>query len=434
MRGAIVGLVLGVVLAACTRASSPEPRDDQRSGAARNVPPDARPPAPPPRVEHIAAGKEHTCALLHGGGVRCWGAGANGRLGTGSTASIGDDETPATIPDIAVGGRAVQITAGAEHTCALLDTGSVRCWGAGSRGQLGYGNTRDIGDDEAPASAGDVSLGERATQIVAGGFHTCALLASGGVRCWGWNEEGQLGLGFDNRTVGDDEVPTAVPALDLGARIERLASDFGQTCALLVGGSVRCWGPALGTGVEKLTAAADRPAVALGVSAAQLGGGAGADHVCAITATGRVRCWGENSEGQLGYGFDASLVGVAPGKLPTPAELGDVPLAGHAVQVSTGGDHTCALLDTGRVRCWGAGRFGLLGQGGLDHVLADGAIEVDVGGRVVEIAAGGFHTCAVLDTGRVRCWGLNQSGQLGYGTPENVGERRPPSAAGDVPL
>lgn len=390
-------------------------------------------------VEHIAAGDEHTCVLLRGGAVRCWGAGGRGRLGTGATASIGDDESPAAIPDVALGGRAVQVVAGKEHTCALLDTGGVRCWGAAQSGQLGYGNRRDIGDDESPASAGDVPLGEPAVQLTASGMHTCALLGSGRVRCWGLDTEGQLGLAFDPRTIGDDEVPTAVPAIDFGARVEQLASSFAHTCARFAGGAVRCWGPVLGAGIDKFTPAAARPPVALGAPAAILGTGTAATHTCAITTAGRVRCWGLATGGPRGH--DKSVaVGVAPGRLPTPAELGDLPMIGRVVQVAPGSDHTCVLTDAGQVRCWGDSRFGGLGQGrGQGTVQAaripvERAALVDLGGRAVGIAAGGFHTCALLDTGRVRCWGWNRSGQLGYGTPENVGAERPPAAVGDVPL
>jgi alpha-tubulin suppressor-like RCC1 family protein len=455
-RNITAALALGLALAACTRGTSSDGSRD-RSGDVSGAPapdpvnapapapppssPDARAPAPGPAgaaplppIEHIAAGDEHTCVLFRGGAVRCWGAGGRGRLGTGATASIGDDETPATIPDIALGGRAVQIVAGREHTCALLDTGGVRCWGAAQSGQLGYGNRRDIGDDEAPASAGDVPLGEPAVQITASGMHTCALLGAGRVRCWGLDTEGQLGLAFDPRAIGDDEAPTAVPAIDFGTRVEALASSFAHTCALLADRTVRCWGPVLGAGVDKFTPAAMRPPVALGAPAAALGTGTAATHTCAVTTAGHVRCWGLATGGPRGHGKSAAI-GVAPGKLPTPAELGDLPIAGRVAQVAPGSDHTCVLTDTGQVRCWGDSRFGVLGQGtGAGRVPVERAPLVDLGGRAVEIAAGGFHTCALLDTGRVRCWGWNRAGQLGYGTPENVGEQRPPAAAGDVPL
>ena len=316
--------------------------------------------------------------------------------------------------------------AGVEHTCALLDTGKVRCWGANAKGQLGYGHTRDIGDDEAPASAGDVPLDEPVTHVVAGTEYTCALMASGRVRCWGASPEGETGHGLDGRTIGDDEVPTVFPALELGGRVMQLSNANGPPCALLEGGSVRCWGPVLGSTADSYTPAAKHPLVALGVAAVRLGSSAGAGHTCAITAAGRLRCWGDGVYGRVGYAFEIDDVGVTRGDLPTPAGLGDVPLAGdgRVTSVAPSGDHTCALLDTGKVRCWGEGRFGVLGPGSPKHVLARDAVEIDVGGRVVEIAAGQAHNCAVLDTGVVRCWGWNREGELGYGTPENVGEKR----------
>ena len=438
------GLALGLLLVACTRAESRDTAEKrEQSGAARRmVPSDARPPADArpaptaPRVEHITAGYEHTCVLFEGGGVRCWGKGAGGRLGTGSVASIGDDETPATIPDVVLGGRAVQISAGREHTCALLDTGKVRCWGANAVGQLGYGHTRDIGDDEAPASVGDVPLDEPVTQVAAGAFHTCALLASGRVRCWGDSPEGQTGQGIDRSSIGDDELPTAYPSLELGAKVTQLVSAHGSPCVLLEGGSVRCWGPIPGSGVDRYTPAAKYPVVALGVPAIRLASGVGARRVCAITSAGALRCWGGGLYGSVGYAFETDDVGVTRSDLPTPAKLGDVPLAGdgRVTGVAPGGEHTCTLLDNGHVRCWGANQFGVLGPGSPERVLARDAVEIDVGGRVVDISSGTFHTCAVLDTGSVRCWGINADGQLGYGTPENVGEKRSPAAVGDVPL
>ena len=107
----------------------------------------------------LEAGDFHTCALLQGGAVRCWGQATRGALGYGNTNNIGDDETPAAAGDVNVGGPVVQLAAGSDHTCALLQGGAVRCWGEGADGQLGYGNTNDIGDDEMPASAGDVNVG-----------------------------------------------------------------------------------------------------------------------------------------------------------------------------------------------------------------------------------------------------------------------------------
>jgi alpha-tubulin suppressor-like RCC1 family protein len=432
----IRGLALGLVLAACTRADSRDTAENrEHSGAARRVvPPDVRPPvdARPPgrRIEHVTAGFEHTCVLFHDGAVRCWGMGEGGRLGTGATATIGDDETPAAIPDVDLGGRAVQIAAGRDHTCALLDIGKVRCWGANNEGQLGYGHTRSIGDDEAPASAGDVPLDEPVTQIVAGAFYTCALLASGRVRCWG-GRPGQTGNDLDHGSIGDDELPTAYPALEMGGRVTQLISTHGFPCALLENGSVPCWEPVTSATANRYTPATEHPLLRLGVPIMP-----GADHTCAITATGRLRCWGGGSDAKVGYSVHTGDVGVTRGELPTPARLGEVPVTGNrrVIGVALGGELTCILLDTGRVRCWGEGLVRVHDPGSPEHIFDKHAVEVDVGGRVVEIAAGAYHACAVLDTRRVRCWGANREGQLGYGLRENVGEKRSPAAVGDVPL
>ena len=167
-------------------------------------------------VTQIALGEQHTCALLDTGAVRCWGDGANGRLGYGNTNDIGDNETPASAGDIDVGGTVTQIDAGAFHTCALLDTGSVRCWGAGGFGRLGYGNSTTIGDDETPATAGDVVVGGVVTQIVTGGSHTCALLSGGDVRCWGRATDGALGYA-NGASIGDDETPASAGDVEVGS-------------------------------------------------------------------------------------------------------------------------------------------------------------------------------------------------------------------------
>jgi alpha-tubulin suppressor-like RCC1 family protein len=165
-------------------------------------------------AKEIAAGDSHVCALLTDETVRCWGGGAQGVLGTGREFDIGDDETPAVAGRVDVGEEVVHLAAGQTHNCALLPHGRVRCWGAGEYGRLGYGNTNNVGDDETPASAGDVDVGGEVTQLAAGGFHTCALLSDGCVRCWGLSDHGQLGYG--NRTsIGDDEVPATAGCVSI---------------------------------------------------------------------------------------------------------------------------------------------------------------------------------------------------------------------------
>jgi cysteine-rich repeat protein len=275
-------------------------------------------------IVQLSEGGSHTCALTRSGKVKCWGLGFSSQLGYGNTNTIGDDETPASVGFVDVGGVVTQISTGSNHTCALLTTGNVRCWGQGIFGQLGYGNTNTIGDNEAPTFAGNVNLAGFAIQISAGNAHTCALLDTGNVRCWGQANNGQLGYGNTNN-IGDNE---------------------------------------------------------------------------------------------------------------TPASAGNVNVGGFVSQISAGG-HTCALLDTGAVRCWGGGGFGRLGYGNSnsvgDNETPASAGNVNVGGFVSQISAGG-NTCVLLDTGAVRCWGLANNGQLGYGNTNNIGDDETPASAGDVPI
>jgi alpha-tubulin suppressor-like RCC1 family protein len=278
------------------------------------------------KVTHVSAGPYHTCACLDDGAVRCWGRNDNFQLGYSNPRTIGDDETPASAGDVDVGGFAVQVAAGLGHTCALLANGRVRCWGAGGGGRLGYANQRVIGDDESPASAGDVELGGAASQIVAGATHTCALLENHKVRCWGSGGNGRLGLG-STLNVGDDETPASMADVDVGGPVERLAAGDFATCALLVGGKVRCWGSAehgeLGYGNARTIGDDETPAAAGDID---LGGPAtsidvGYLHACATLASGAVRCWGRASTGALGYGNLNDI-----GDDESPASAGDVQL------------------------------------------------------------------------------------------------------------
>jgi alpha-tubulin suppressor-like RCC1 family protein len=275
----------------------------------------------------------------------------------------------------------VQLAAGGSHTCALLETGAVRCWGDGWRGQLGYGNRNNIGDDEAPAAAGDVDVGGPVVQLAAGGNRTCALLEAGAVRCWGDGDYGWLGYGNED-DIGDDETPAAAGDVDVGGSVAQLAVGWNRTCALL--------------------------------------------------ETGAVRCWGFGEYGQLGYGNRNDV-----GDDEVPAAAGDVDVGGPVVQLAAGASHTCALLETGAVRCWGRGLDGQLGYGNTNNIGDNEspvvAGDVNVGGLVVQLAGGGEHTCALLETDVVRCWGRGLEGRLGYGNQESIGDNETPASAGDVP-
>jgi alpha-tubulin suppressor-like RCC1 family protein len=422
---------------AITLLWAPAGRAEQAASQAKRLP-----------AGHLASGSAHTCVILAGGSVRCWGSGADGRLGYGNTSSIGDDEHPDSIGPVNLGpGRkALALAAGAKHTCAILDTRRVSCWGAGDGGRLGYGNTAAIGDNETPGSAGTVDLGANRTAlaIAAGDSHTCAILDTGAVRCWGLNSAGQLGYGHTS-PIGDDEPPGAVAPVSLGPGRKAVAIATGgfHTCAILDTGAVRCWGFAvfgqLGYGNTDPIGNDEHPAsvtpVDLGANRKAVAIAAGYSHTCTILDTRAVRCWGRGTDGELGLG-NTSWIGddETPGGFPTV----NVGAGRKAVAIAVGAAHTCAILDTGAVRCWGAGFDGQLGYGNTARIGDDeppasvGPVNVGAGRKVIAVGGGDHQTCALLDTGRVRCWGQGGGGQLGYPNTGKVGDDEHPAAAGPV--
>ena len=342
---------------------------------ANELPADVGPVAVGGPVTQIGVGGI-TC-VLQSGDVRCWGIGEAGRLGQGSIDNIGDDEVPSSVPPISLGGTATQIAVGWRHACALLSTGDVRCWGDGAL--TGYGDfMNDIGDDELPSSVGPVSLGGVATQITAGSAHTCALLASQDVICWGFGTNGVLGYG-NTDNVGTTNVPSAVGPVPVGGAVQAIAAGVSHTCALLTNRQLRCWGSglfgALGYGNTDDVGDDERPSdvgsVSVGDTVQQVALGTG--HTCALVSDGQVRCWGSATFGQLGYGNTNDL-----GDDELPSSVGVVSVGGRVAQISAGNAHTCALLANGDVKCWGISTHGQLGYGNT-RTIGDGDLPSSVG-------------------------------------------------------
>jgi len=325
------------------------------------------------------------------------------------------------------------VDVGAYHTCALSVAGALRCWGFNGFGQLGYDDSASVADGtpgRSIADMGDVPVGGPVTEVSLGYFQTCALLASGGVRCWGDGSFARLGYSHGNE-IGDGGVGGSIISngdLPLGGDAVEVATGGVGGCARLVAGGVRCWGQNHGNGADaqinggEIIAAGDVP---IGADVVDIA--AGYDHYCALTTTGSVRCWGQNWAGGLGYDHTNSVGEGMPGLAIT--DMGDVAVGGRVVQLSAGDATTCAVLDSGGLRCWGWNQYGQLGYGDTINV-GDGTAgrsiidmgDVPVGGPVRMAWAGEEHTCAVLRTGTVRCWGLNLEGQLGYDDTASVGD------------
>ena len=140
----------------------------------------------------LVTGSAHTCAILDDGSVSCWGDNEYGQLGDGTTT---DRNTPTQTSSLGTDRTAVAITAGAYHTCAILDDGSASCWGYNGQGQLGDGTTNNR---NTPTQTSSLGTDRTAVAITAGMYHTCAILDDGSGSCWGRNYEGQLGDGTTN--------------------------------------------------------------------------------------------------------------------------------------------------------------------------------------------------------------------------------------------
>ncbi|MBZ0115717.1 MAG: hypothetical protein K8H88_01890 [Sandaracinaceae bacterium] len=348
-------------------------------------------------IRSLSAGDNHTCGVLRGGRIACWGANDRGQLGDGTTTASG---TPVIVPTVA---DATRVAAGARFTCALRASGRVSCWGNNTDGETGSGSTNatvsapsdvlfDVGRpllDVVDVAAGDshacaaLSTGtvycwgrnsnaqvtgppatERfiyaqpvatltgAVSLALGRAHGCALRADGNVSCWGGNGLGQLG---DGRTShgslcggADCAAPVSVPGT-----FRVIAAGGDRTCGTDAAQMLRCWGEGVGTTPSTVAGVTDVRSVAVGPS-----------HSCVVhDSNQRVACWGRNGVGQLATGDQGDRAA------PTNTELADI----DSVTVGSGVGHSCALGSNGRVMCWGSNRDSQLGDASSSHPGCDGA-------------------------------------------------------------
>jgi alpha-tubulin suppressor-like RCC1 family protein len=340
-----------------------------------------------PAVVQLAPGGVQTCILLNDGSARCWGLNSDGELGDGTTTA---SRTPVLVQSMTDG---IQLAGGYAHNCALHGTKAVSCWGDWSQRETSVGQL---------SGAVEISAGS--------GFHSCARLADGTVTCWG-------SIYYASDIIYGTPIVYSTSSLipNVADSVE-LSSGYEHSCARLADGTLRCWG---WNGVGQLgdgTINNQTTAVTVQGVAGAVGVAAGGLHTCAQLGDGTVACWGDYSFGQLGdvsaYLEAISLsedAGVPPGLPPVlVAGISDT------VKVVAGRFHSCALLGNGTVKCWGANSKGQLGNG----TTTDSASPVTVQSlsNGVEVRAGAYHTCARLADDTVKCWGANSFGQLGDGT------------------
>ena len=380
----------------------------------------------------LALGITHTCARTTGGQMQCWGSNSYGELGRNTS---GEGMGPAYVPKpVSLGGFSVpngsqMLTAGYFHTCALVVVGGQRvakCWGRNNNGQLGVG---DFIDRPSPAavtgSIGDLS------QITAGSYHTCAR-TSDGVRCWGDNSQGEIGSG----AFASFASPYFAASSDQFDSTTQLAAGSQHTCGLSLGAQgqrwLRCWGDntygQFGNETRGFVARPEKVALYSAdgtiVQAAKVA--AGDTHTCAITSSNEVQCWGDNRFGQIG---DYSSGGIRP----TPKSIATGSLI--ATIVTPGLNHTCATTISGHAQCWGSNTSGQIGDGTYANQLSPKAIDLaNPASDIVindQLSAGDSFTCAVANGGKVQCWGNNAGGQLGDGTNMSTNKAEAIALAGN---
>lgn len=355
-------------------------------------------------VSKFSVGGAHACAILDNNELKCWGAGGNGRLGYGNTTSKGDNANEMgdnLLPvNLGTGRTAVEVVAGGSHTCALLDNASVKCWGSGTAGKLGKGSTASLGD--AANEMGDnllpidLGTGRTATKIVAGLDYVCAILDNGTVKCWGENQRGQLGKDSTN-DLGDGagEMGDSLTAVNIGAG--RTATDiiglYETVCVKRDNNTMICWGRNnLGQVGKGNTAGAnaaigDAGGEMAAIASINMNTGFGTLStifsmgrvVCAMDTLNVVKCWGSNAYGQLLKGNVTNV------NAPTAAAMtfgtGLVP-----VKIQSYLDSICVLFTNDRIKCFGRARTGTAGQ--VNGVLLNGSTENSLGDVAAETGDG----------------------------------------------
>lgn len=336
-------------------------------------------------VVQVGAGNAHACALVRSGQVFCWGAGSRLGNGTGERSSV-----PVRVKRLT---NIQQIAVGDGHTCALQDSRRVFCWGDNFNGQLG----NDTFDSQLIRVR--VKNATNAIHISAGTFHSCMIKSNGRVFCWGSNVAGQLGIGEFGGVF-----PT--PERVVGSQLfTELSSGRDHTCALALRGRAFCWGSnQVGQLGREDPSFSEKPRPVSGPTRF-IQVTTGDFHSCGLRDDGVPFCWGAGFRGQLGNGtFDL-------GRVPVPTR---VKRLFDATEIQAGGDHACALRENKTLVCWGSNGDGELGDGTTDNKNL--RVRVKKLSDVTDVSLGVGMTCATKENGRVFCWGANSSGQLGIGS------------------
>ncbi|QDK38986.1 hypothetical protein [Bdellovibrio sp. NC01] len=423
-----------------------------------------------PVVSSIAAGGQHTCAVLNTGALKCWGANDFNQ----STTTTEKITAVATAP---IAANFSKVTAGQKHTCGITTGGVAYCWGSNESGQLGSTNLSNtqVAVDSGTILYSSISAGPSATcgittagilrcwglissvvapavldsgtnysSVSVGANHICGITTSNILKCMGTNDKGQLGNGS---TVNSSTFVT----IDGGIAYSAVAAGNGFTCGIVANSKyLKCWGQNdYGQVGNNSTANVTTPTVIDG-SNPYLSVFVGPNFACGLTNSNNLKCWGSNSDGQFGDGtvdkkiiptqvnsntYAAGSAGgahvcmvTATGELScagsnSSAQMGNInwtykraptSVLGTMTytSITSGFGHMCALnTSNSAMSCSGYNTFGQFGNN--DSVSVAGLQYVQKTSAYSSIASGQFHMCGILtSSGQLRCWGKNDSGQV----------------------
>ena len=288
-----------------------------------------------------------------------------------------------------------QIATGQYHTCAVTTDGAAKCWGFNNHGQLGNETTVN---SQNPVQVKGLETGVKSIAVQT--YHTCAVTVSGAAKCWGSNEEGQLG----NRLTADSSIPVQVTGLSSG--VTNIGIGYNFTCAINSSGAVLCWGRngngQLGNGSRQNSLS---PVFPTGLASGVRSLSVGSAHACAVTQSGSAKCWGAGAAGRLGNGYTNDQT--------SPVQVSG--LTSGVSSIAVGAANACAITTAGAVKCWGNNTYGAVGDGTTTdrtspvsvYGLSSGVKSIDVGSHI---------GCAITTAGAAKCWGWNYYGQIGDGT------------------
>jgi alpha-tubulin suppressor-like RCC1 family protein len=377
-------------------------------------------------IDELHAGDAFTCALYDNNSVRCWGLNVSGQAGVPGQNAIGDAFSDFPVEALALGEKVEALAVGNEHACAIVEN-QVLCWGNGADGRLGNGSTNSVGLTSGSMPPTPVPLPGKAQAIALGADFSCALLDDDHVYCWGDNSDGQLGVPT-MQDIGDDTRDTYLPVSVLGGRLglEPIVMDAdaifagpSTACAISSAGPVVCWGnKASGMVCDGSNRESAAPQV-LAWSAVDIE--IGDNSLCMLNSSGQVGCCGSSTVGQGGVGTGTNW-GSSSGQ-NSPRIVSSV---GRVRGITGGLYHYCALLDSG-VSCWGRAAGGALGNGSSTQNIGDQSTDLPIPSldfwsspRIVE--AGGQHTCVVSATNTLSCFGRGSFGRLGNGLGSDIGD------------